>query len=195
MFMYDIKSRSNVISRAVHVYSNKSSLTGYSESDVELCFLQLRKILELMMFASLVAHTALGRELQKNIIDREWNASKILNYLARVNPDFFPSAIRRDVEDKSPAPQMIPVDGALTREEFGRLYDRVCSKYLHASRDLATLNDHDSLFHEVASWASKVNRLLSSHWIVVGTEKAFAVLMATNPDGYVQVMPMAVTKT
>lgn len=190
MFMYEIKYRLNVISRAVSAFGVGPALTGYRESDIEVCFLQLRKILELMMFASLVAHAAVGKELQKNIVDREWNASKILAYLERENPQFFPEAIRPGERVEDHILQMTPVEGALTQQEFRTLNDRICGKYLHASRDLSTLHDHASLFQEIAEWANKIKNLLSSHWIIVSNERAFAVLLATNPDGHVQVMPM-----
>lgn len=191
-FMYEIKSRTNVVLRSLHAYNSGTSLTGYRQSDIELCFLQLRKILELMMFASLVAHATNGQKLQKNLAEKEWNAQKILDFLSRVNTDFFPQAIQRDENDSSPAPQMIPVEGALTRDEFGKLYNRVCGKYLHASRDLTSLHDHQSLFDEVSIWITKLRRLLDSRWIVVSDEIAFAVLMSTKPDGHVQVVPMGV---
>jgi hypothetical protein len=186
-FMQEIKQRVNVISRVLEKYSNGSSLTGYRESDIELCLLQLRKCLELVMLASIVAHYHRGIELQQKLVDNAWNATTILKYLNRVNPDFFPKALTRGSETVDGASVMVKVNGAMTKDEFGTLYDRVCGKYLHASRDRNILGDHKKLFSEIDVWLSKLTKLLSSHWVKIDDRVVFAVLMQTDKTGDVQV--------
>ncbi|MBL9051769.1 MAG: hypothetical protein JNK19_16775 [Tabrizicola sp.] len=186
-FMQEIKERVNVISRALEKHANASSLTGYRESDIELCLLQLRKCFELVMLASITAHYHRGIELQNKLVQNAWNATTIMKFLGRVNPEFFPKALSRSNEKVEDAWVMVEVDGALTKEEFGVLYDRVCGKYLHASRDRTLLNDHDRLFKEIGDWLSKLTKLLSSHWVKIDEEIVFAVLMQTDATGDVQV--------
>ena len=186
-FMQEIKHRVNVISRALGQYSAGSSLTGYRESDIEICLLQLRKCLELVMFASIVAHYHRGIELQQKLVSNEWNATKIMKYLGRINPEFFPKALTRSTEKVGDAPVMMAVEGAMTQDEFGILYDRVCGKYLHASRNRDFLDDHKRLLEEISVWLVKLTKLLNSHWVKVDEKIVFAVLMQTDTTGNVQV--------
>ena len=59
-FMRRIKYRTDVIRRTEAAYRLGTSITGYRQTDIDLCYLQLRKSLELMMFASVIAHDSLG---------------------------------------------------------------------------------------------------------------------------------------
>jgi hypothetical protein len=186
-FMQEIKHRVNVISRALEKYSAGSSLTGYRESDIEICLLQLRKCLELVMFASIVAHYHRGVELQQKLVNNEWNATTIMKYLGRVNPDFFPKALTRSTQTVSGAAVMLAVEGAMTQDEFGILYDRVCGKYLHASRNRGLMDDHKKIFAEIGVWLVKLTKLLNSHWVKVDEKIVFAVLMQADTTGDVQV--------
>jgi hypothetical protein len=186
-FMQEIKFRTDVIVRTVNTYRAGNSLTGFRESDIELCLLQLRKCLELVMFASLVAHYHSGVKLQQRLVEGEWNATKILALINRVNPKGYPDALTRVKKDGKEIDDMEKVDGALTREEFGKLYDRVCGSYLHASRNSEKLSDHASLFQQIETWLKKLTLLLNSHWIHVDDRLVFAVLMQTDLDGDVQV--------
>ena len=187
-YMQEVKYRTQVISRVLDKYKAAESLTGYRESDVELCLLQLRKCLELVMYASLVAHFHSGVALQKHLFESEWNATKILAFLKRVNPGGFPKALRRISKEGQEIDDMEEVPGALTLTEFGQLYDRVCGKYLHASRSANILSDHASLFGEIEVWFKKLTLLLNSHWVDVTGDIVFAVLMQNNVDGDVQVV-------
>jgi hypothetical protein len=186
-FMQEIKFRVHVISRTISAYGEGSSLTGYRESDIELCLLQLRKCLELVMYASLVAHYHSGVALQKRLVENEWNATKILALVSRANPQGYPNAVTRVKMHGRAIDDMREVVGALTRAEFGELYDRVCGSYLHASRNPDKLSNHQVLFDEVEGWLRKLTLLLNSHWIHVDDKLLFAVLMQTDTDADVQV--------
>ncbi len=189
-FMREIKVRVGVIRNALDDYSKGFSMTGHRDSDVEICLLQLRKCLELMMFSSIIAHRQKGAELQKRFVEAEWNATVILKYLARAKPDYFPKALTKSRIPVDGAYPMIAVEGALSKEEFGKLYDRVCGRYLHASRDRTIVEDHSAIFKEISEWVEKLTKLLSSHWIRIDENTVLAVLMQTEQTGDVQVAVM-----
>lgn len=186
-YMREVKDRIAVIERALIAHRNEGTLTGFQESDIELCFLQFRKCLELVMFASLVAHFHAGVDLQRHMYEKEWSASKLLNFLKRTNPDFFPKALSRVNSENGGLSEMIEVQGSLSIREFSELYDRVCGPFLHASRKSAFLGKQEELFGEIEDWFRKICRLLNSHWVKVNEETVFAVLMETNTGGSIQV--------
>ena len=76
-YMEELKSRIAVVSSVIERESKDQTLTGFRESDIELSFLQFRKSLELMMYASVLANYHAGLELQKHIVEGEWNATKL----------------------------------------------------------------------------------------------------------------------
>ena len=194
-YMQEVKSRNAVIASAINHYVNGGSLTGYRESDIELCLLQLRKCLELIMYGSLVAHYHAGITLQSQIYKGEWNASKILKYISRVNPKGYPKAVKQVRKPGLKVIELENVDGALTFEEFGILYDRVCGKYLHASRNLGVLSNHGALFSEIDLWFSKLILLLNEHWIEISDDLMVATIMQSSDDGEVQVFTFGRVKT
>jgi len=126
-YMEELKSRIAVVSSVIERESKDQTLTGFRESDIELSFLQFRKSLELMMYASVLANYHAGLELQKHIVEGEWNATKLVKMLARHNPKFYPQALEPPIElgpGKKHADEK--KSGYLTQEEFCILYDRVC---------------------------------------------------------------------
>ena len=177
-FMRRIKYRTEVVRRCETIYQRGSSVTGYRETDIGLCYLQLRKSLELMMFASLIAHDTFGRELDKKLRDKEWRAGKIVKQLERVNPRFYPA----------PVNHATPRSGAdiLTKTDFQSLYGR-CGDMLHAKREDVYGDRIPSHFREVREYCTKLVRLLNHHWVHITDDIALVVLMPTQPDGDVQV--------
>ena len=186
-YMREVKKRVHVIQRVLASYHAGDSLTGYRESDFELCVLQLRKCLELVMLASLVAHFHSGVELNRRLFENEWNATKIMAYLKRKNSQFFPIPLNKIDGIASEMSKMEAVVGALTVLEFGKLYDQTCGKCLHASRIRGSVSNHEKNFTDVKDWLLKFVKLTNSHWIHVTEDLVFAVLMQTDKDGDVAV--------
>ena len=52
-------------------------ITGHPATDVDLCYLELRKCLVLMILASVIALDGFGHELSNNLRDREYHAGSI----------------------------------------------------------------------------------------------------------------------
>jgi hypothetical protein len=176
-YMEELKSRIAVVSSVIERESKDQTLTGFRESDIELSFLQFRKSLELMMYASVLANYHAGLELQKHIVEGEWNATKLVKMLARHNPKFYPQALEPPIElgpGKKHADEK--KSGYLTQEEFCILYDRVCGPLMHASRKPQFAGRYDELFSEIRQWRDKLIGLLNHHWIYLTEEIRLAVL-------------------
>src|SRR5882724_396089 len=72
----------------------KQNGTGSVVIDKELVFLQLRKMLELIAFASLTANRE-KYAAAHNTFSRHWKAKAMLEELAKLNPDFYPLPVQR----------------------------------------------------------------------------------------------------
>jgi hypothetical protein len=191
VYMEEIKSRVGVVSSVIDHQSRNATLTGFRESDIELSFLQLRKCQELMLFAAITASYHAGLELQRHIVEGEWNATKLVKMLSRHNPKFYPQALESPIEAQ-PGHKYTneKKDGFLTLPEFCRLYDRVCGPLMHAARKPQFAGRYEEHFTEVRQWRDKLIGLLNHHWIYLTEELRLAVLMKTNINGAVQVSVM-----
>lgn len=93
-----IKRRIEVVDSIIQ---KKSHTTPYKASNIELCCLQLRKCIELIVMASLVANSETYLEVY-NRLGRDWKAPLISKDLKRINPNFYPTPIRVIPHDGQP---------------------------------------------------------------------------------------------
>src|ERR1043166_302234 len=86
--MEEIKLRINV----VNFFISGQGHALYQPPTLESACLQLRKILELIAFGSLVANKDAYTSVYAKF-SKEWNAEDLLRKLAQVNPAFYPVPI------------------------------------------------------------------------------------------------------
>lgn len=128
----------------------------------ETIFLQLRKVLELIAFSTLVANRIVYAEAHKNFSEH-WNAKKILQHIGKLNVDFYPMALEAP-QEVSPGRKHFPRpdDGFLTQDEFVSLYNEA-STVLHTNNPYATKGQAIDLQYSVPEWVARIQRLLSWH--------------------------------
>lgn len=183
--MEEVKKRTLVIDGYL-----KGELTAqYLQTTAECVGLQLRKILELIALASMVANQPEYKKHQRNF-QREWNGKRILATLEKANPEFYPvptMQIRdrrtgRVVETKT-------IDsGFLTKEDYVRLYD-ACGSILHATNPFAGgERDAGAFLSDTPTWMERIRVLLNHHQIqLLDADKQLWVLMQAESDGRVHV--------
>lgn len=127
---------------------------GREDYDAEFVALQLRKILELIAFSSLIANKKIYSKARKEFAT-DWNAKKILKYLEKVNPNFYPEPIYLANDNKNGVKHFEYLkDGYLTKKEFVFLYNK-CGKALHALKPFsgsAVINFEKS----IDGWVQKI---------------------------------------
>jgi hypothetical protein len=109
----------------------------------EFIALQLRKILELIAFGSLVANEKLYASTHAGFAE-EWNAKRLLAKLERLNALFYPIPVKQ-------TPSNVPgvflkhekvAAGYLTKETFVKAYQE-CSELIHTKNPFGTADHFD----------------------------------------------------
>jgi hypothetical protein len=147
--------------------------------------LQLRKILELIAYSTLVANKDAFASFHPNFAEF-WKAKNVLNKLREINPRYYPAALRettlngqRHFEDAMP-------DTWLTEGEFAPLFDS-CSEVLHIANpfDGSELGD---LGRTVPAWIARIRGVLQIHVVALTPDDIILVRMldwsATNVELY-----------
>ena len=161
------------------------SLNRFPEPVVaETIGLQLRKILELVAKASLVAHRAIW-EAASLWFKRDWHANEILDRIEKVNPSFYPHPVREShVFDNGPVKaewEDVPVESYLTKERFIDAYDSI-GAMMHAHSP-ADPPDYREFLAKTEEWDGQIHELLGMHQIfLIGIPDAF-FLVQMNVDG------------
>lgn len=136
--------------------------TGSDSFDAELMFVQFRKSLELIAFASLIANKRKYSEAHENFASH-WKAKGMLNAIAKLNPHFYPAPIEKPKVLESGVKHCDPItEGFLTKPEFEFLYDK-SSEVLHARNPFSTGEPVVRIRYGVADWVARIQRLLALH--------------------------------
>lgn len=157
--MREIKRRTEV----AHYFMRGPGNALYYPTTLESICLQIRKILELIAMASLVANKRECEKIHSNF-QRHWNAELLLKDLERANPDFYPRPI---LEKPSSRPGVKSdfedvVHGVLTKREFIKAY-RKCGALLHADNPLGTKSNYNYYEKALPEWLDQIVKLLDSH--------------------------------
>ncbi len=174
----EIKKRTAVID-AIH---RKQINSLYEATTIETAYLQLRKILELIAFGSLIANISVYSK-QYVKFSTHWNASLMLKDMERVNPNFYPQPIIQAIsKDPNYASEWSkPKDGYLTKDDFLELYEK-CGRMMHAENPYGAKIDYDKYREQLPIWRSKVVRLLNAHTITLINDTNLYLFQMGNKD-------------
>jgi hypothetical protein len=132
----------------------------------DFCVLQIRFICESIALGCLAAHGDYTETHTTKFRD-QWRANEIMRRLSDLNPTFFPIAMTQKIISEGQF-HLEPRSGALTKDEFVRLYGR-CGDYLHIGTFSDLLEDKKSSFPmpEIVDSGRRLNELLSIHTIML----------------------------
>lgn len=157
-------------------------------------YFQLRKIIELIALASLVANE---KEYSRQFKDfhKHWNARDILKKLEKINPNFYPEPIKEIPVPDSKTEWVAIQDGYLTKEDFIRVYAQ-CSKIVHADNPFGTKTDYDYYEKQITIWLGKIVNLLNCHLLhLVNDPNVYLIHMKEQRDDKVHAYTFAPVKS
>jgi hypothetical protein len=154
----------------------------------EIIFVQFRKSLEDLAFASLSANKDVYSAVHAKF-SVHWRANDMLTELERVNPGFFPIAAQPPKETSNGLKHVGRLeDGFMTRDEFAQLY-RHSSEVLHTRNPFKEGDPSINIGYTVQEWAIRFRNLIRWHFMTLVNGN---VLLCNVPDeGLVHVYPAA----
>ena len=178
--MEEIKRRTEV----VNCFLTRKCHAMYVQTTAESVSLQIRKILELIVLASLAANRSEYAKLRKNF-QKDWKANHILETLKKANPRFYPTPNRQVVDEETG--KVVSLEdvksGFLTKHDYMTLFN-TCSGILPAENPFSTKQDPNAFLKSVPVWMEKIRRLLNHHTIqLIDGDKQLWVLMKSKTDG------------
>jgi hypothetical protein len=119
--------------------------------------LQLRKVLEIIAFSSLVSNRDSYAAVRTNI-SRDWHALRIVAHIEKLNPNFYPRPIDRVEASGFRARRC----GFLTRLQFENLF-KTCGSLLHSTNPFRTGRDFEAFGKKIPGYAARLKTLLGDH--------------------------------
>jgi len=175
--MAEIKARTKL----VKLVGEAQALALPRPARVEFVYLQLRKIVELIAMASLLANAEMFVRVHSRI-QRYRNAKDLLREIEALNPEFYPTPVIQMPSEGSRAEieWADRPDDFLTKDRFISLYDK-CGSVLHASNPFAPEQDLESLEVAAPKWYLQIMNLLNAHTIrPVGDAKLYLIQMGND---------------
>ena len=174
--MEEVKSRIESINQLME-------LPGITiRTRVESICLQLRMLLELIVFSSLVSNKDVWQRSQKELQSSQ-DISKKLKELKRLHPNFYP----RPVDLQKSAPGREPADrteGFLSEDNLIDVYGRL-GNILHAENPMGKETDYQFFIDTAPGWISQVQNLLECHKVYLyhHPEEFYLIKMFGDVDG------------
>lgn len=175
--LVEIKRRVKVVGDII----TADSRLRYRATSIETACLQIRKVLELIAFGSLIANVRIYSAQHRKFAEH-WNAKLMLKDMTRVNPNFYPSPIIQ----KPSAISGIHMDWIarekdfLTKDDFLHAYEK-CGGIMHASNPYGATTDFDAYQADLIQWRKKIINLLNAHTMEL-VEDDLIYLFQMSPD-------------
>lgn len=161
--MHEARLRLNVL----RAFSSGEANTAYVRTNTESICLQLRKVLELIAFSSLVCHREAYSKVRHDIA-KDWHGNRILKAVEKINPSFYPQPVNGWVSRKRGPPRFENLRGGyLSRNQFAKLYDR-CGDLLHSTNPFAREKNFASFSRMSPEWVRRIESLLMEHTVSIG---------------------------
>lgn len=143
--------------------------TTYLRTNTESMCLQLRKVLELIAFSSLVSQRT-AYELVRQNIGRDWHAERILMAVEKFNPRFYPKPVQGFLPPVGQRAARFNFTrcGFLTRRQFTKLYDS-CGGILHASNPFSSERNFVAFSRAIPATVKRIEALLSEHAVCLAS--------------------------
>jgi len=175
--LIEIKKRTQVLDRLIE----GSIDIMFPATTVETCCLQVRKIIELITFSSLIASKDEYSAVQAKFA-QHWNSKLIIADLERIHPNFYPQPVLQvDSERPGITHDLLPRgDDYLTKDELIAAYEE-CGGMMHAENPFGKKKDYVAYETKIKGWRNKIVNLLNVHIVtLIGDPRMYLFQMGTD---------------
>ncbi len=159
---------------------------------VESASLQLRMLLELIVFSSLVSNKDIWQRSQKEL-QSSHDMSRKLKELKRLHPRFYPRPV--DHQERTSADEPAErEEGFLSEDKLIKVYGQL-GCILHADNPMGKTTDYRYLIDTVPEWLSQVQNLLACHKVYLyhHPDEFYLIKMFGDVDGELMCIPFKTT--
>ncbi|ELZ1262026.1 hypothetical protein SPN99_004270 [Vibrio fluvialis] len=174
--LQEIKCRTHVIT-SLDISGNYP----FHNVNVELACLQIRRILELIAFASLTSNVELySKEYEK--FAKFWNAERMLRDMETVHPLFYPMPVYQSPTEYGTELVALDEELFLTKKDFVKVYKK-CGAVMHSDNPYGSKVDYGYYKENIVLWMNKIRNLLNAHKIkLVGSEDLYLIQMGSMKE-------------
>ena len=196
ILLEEIKLRINSVMEIIDERKNKEQNLNMEEMiqfhmKTEFICLQIRKILELIIFGTMVANQEVYKKTYSDF-KNHWNVRKIMRKIEIINKNYYPiamsfgdSKLNDDGINYTHELNVLNTE-FLTKEEFIKLYDK-CSEIIHSPNPFQ--NNHLINFEKtLEDWMYKIVSLIYIHQIkLVNSKHTWLITLTYSPNGKINV--------
>ena len=196
ILLEEIKLRINSVMEIIDERKNKEQNLNMEEMiqfhmKTEFICLQIRKILELIIFGTMVANQEVYKKTYSDF-KNHWNVKKIMRKIEIINKNYYPiamsfgdSKLNDDGINYTHELNVLNTE-FLTKEEFIKLYDK-CSEIIHSPNPFQ--NNHLINFEKtLEDWMYKIVSLIYIHQIkLVNSKHTWLITLTYPPNGKINV--------
>lgn len=150
----------------------------------EYCYLQFRRLCELMALGCLQLHGDIPAA-RTSIVQKEWNAERIMRRLHKEHPHSFPQSVTRTRENGVWHFQGNSKPDALTLKEFKVLYHE-CGELLHRGT-IKSIEAEGPLgqedYEKVIKWQRKIVDLMNEHIVARRSDNGMYLVSLKSENG------------
>ena len=196
ILLEEIKLRINSVMEIIDEGKNKEQNLNMEEMiqfhmKTEFICLQIRKILEFIIFGTMVANQEVYKKTYSDF-KNHWNVRKIMRKIEIINKNYYPiamsfgdSKLNDDGINYTHELNVLNTE-FLTKEEFIKLYDK-CSEIIHSPNPFQ--NNHLINFEKtLEDWMYKIVSLIYIHQIkLVNSKHTWLITLTYPPNGKINV--------
>ncbi|MFX4232627.1 tetratricopeptide repeat protein [Aliarcobacter butzleri] len=165
---------------------NLNNDNEYTQDEIEIIALNIRKILELISLSSLVANEKQLDKTRKEI-NKIWRAKEQLKLIESKNQNFYidPAKYESSIEGTKKIHKFIGINENkelkkyfLSRDVFEKIYDK-CGDLLHATSPFKPI-DLNYYKTEIPTWLRTIETTLKSYIINLNNGKAYLIEMDSH---------------
>ena len=196
ILLEEIKLRINSVMEIIDERKNKEQNLNMEEMiqfhmKTEFICLQIRKILEFIIFGTMVANQEVYKKTYSDF-KNHWNVKKIMRKIEIINENYYPiamsfgdSKLNDDGINYTHELNVLNTE-FLTKEEFIKLYDK-CSEIIHSPNPFQ--NNHLINFEKtLEDWMYKIVSLIYIHQIkLVNSKHTWLITLTYPPNGKINV--------
>ncbi|WP_309752048.1 hypothetical protein [Novosphingobium sp.] len=149
--------------------------------NAEFCYLQVRKCVEYVALAVLLAHKVNHYECEK--LENAYKADVIFNDLGKLNPHGFPKAIQIGLNDDQTGQHHVDQCPTLSKRRLKRIYDD-CAVHLHSGTLTGIVNQTVPPYDlpRVVAWRDEIASMLSQHQVMLPHVGSVMIVWLREPS-------------